>query len=67
MLTYKGSPVLRIQFMWQRDWKEAMYFVDTPKESCIVPVSSIASPGGIREVMRIASETRGNMLPIGEV
>lgn len=61
-LTYKGSPVRRIQFMWQRDWMEAMYFVDTAELSCIVPISSIVANGGAEEVIRVAARTRGNRL-----
>lgn len=62
MLMYKGSRVRRIQFMWQKDWKEAMYFVDTAELSCIVPVSCISAAGGVEEVVRVAKRTRGNML-----
>lgn len=63
MLTYRGYPVRRIQFMSQKDWKEAMYFVDTAELSCIVPISSIKADGGAEEVIQVAARTRGNEIP----
>ncbi len=41
-----------------------MYFVETtsPEMSCVVPVGSIGAEGGVEEVIRVASLTRGNIL-----
>lgn len=61
-LTYNGEPVKRIQFLWKRDWKESMYFVETAAMTCVVPFGSLRAEGGIGEINRVANRTRGNTL-----
>lgn len=66
MLTFRGHPVRRIQFLWQRNWQESMYFVETKELSCVAPISLIKADGGREEVIRVAKWTQGNEIP-GEI
>ena len=66
MLRYQGKPLRRIQYLWSRKGKEAAYFVETENGiSSVVPMSAIGADGGIEEIMKVANETRGNILPKG--
>lgn len=62
MLTYKGHPVRRILFLGNKVTNRPLYYVETTELSCIVPRASINAEGGSEEVMRVARESRGEVL-----
>lgn len=62
-LSYKGNPLRRIQYLWTRKGQEPAYFVETTHGiSSVVPLSGIGADGGVAEIIRVANETRGNVL-----
>lgn len=67
MLTYRGTPLRRIQLAWTRAGKEAMYVIETcAKFSCVVPLGAIGADGGVDEVIAVAARSRGNILHGGQ-
>lgn len=62
-LTFRGSPLRRILYLWTRNGQEAMYFVESyAQQSCVVPLSAIGSDKGVQEIIRVANQTRGSVL-----
>lgn len=62
-LSYKGNQLRRIQYLWTRKGQEPAYFVETTHGiSSVVPLSGIGADGGVAEIIRVANETRGNVL-----
>lgn len=61
-LSYRGKPLIRILSLGNKFGGKPMYFVETSEMTCVVPDVAIGSDDGVVEVIRVANQSRGNML-----
>lgn len=61
-LSYQGKPLLRILALGNKCGGRPMYFVETPEISSVVPEHSIGADDGVGEIIRVANQTRGQIL-----
>jgi len=64
MLTYNGSPIRRLLYLWQNKHREAVYLVETwePRRGYHVPLGRIGTDAGVGEVLRAARLHGGQIL-----
>ena len=61
-LSYRGKPLIRILSLGTKIGGKPMYLVETCDLSCVVPDYVIGSDDGVGEIIRVAHQTRGNVL-----
>jgi hypothetical protein len=61
-LSYRGKPLMRILALGNKYGRGAMYFVEIEGLTSVVPEHAIGADDGVKEIIRVAKQTRGNLL-----
>lgn len=69
MVTYNGTPIRRLMYLWPDNYGEAVYLVEThhPRRTHHVPLGRIGADDGVEEVLHIARFHAGQILECPDV